>query len=116
MDTFVAIVHVLTALVLIALVLLQDSKSDGLGGAFGGGSNSILGATGATTLAQKMTRGAAVIFAITSIALTVVSKKNTSVVENLPASPVPSTPAATPTSPGGAGETPAAPAANPTNQ
>ena len=37
MDTFVAVVHIITAVILIALVLVQDSKSDGLGGAFGGG-------------------------------------------------------------------------------
>ncbi len=86
MDTFVAIVHVITALVLIALVLLQDSKSDGLGGAFGGGgSNSILGATGGATLAQKLTRGAAIVFAITSLSLTVLSKQNKSVIDSLPA-------------------------------
>ena len=84
MDTLVAIIHVFKALVLISLVLLQDSKSDGLGGAFGGGgSNSILGATGATTLAQKLTRGAAVVFAITSISMTVLSRKGGSVVDNM---------------------------------
>lgn len=104
MDTFVAVVHVITALVLIALVLLQDSKSSGLGGAFGGGgSNSILGATGASTLAQRLTRGAAIVFAITSLSLTLISKQNKSVVDSL-ALPV-SAPAATP---------PAIPAADPT--
>lgn len=88
MDTFIAVVHVLTALSLIALVLLQDSKSDGLGGAFGGGgSNSILGATGGATLAQKMTRAAAVIFALTSIGLTLSANKRSSVVDNLATPP-----------------------------
>jgi preprotein translocase subunit SecG len=101
MDTFVAIVHVITALVLIALVLVQDSKSDGLGGAFGGGgSNSILGATGASTLAQKMTRGAAVLFAVTSLSLTIISKQNHSVVDSL-------APAAATPPPVGAAPTPA---------
>jgi preprotein translocase subunit SecG len=96
MESFVAIVHVLTALSLIALVLVQDSKSDGLGSGFGGGgSNSILGATGATTLAQKMTRGAAVIFAFTSIGLTILSNQRNSVIDNLaipPAAKAPATP------------------------
>jgi preprotein translocase subunit SecG len=88
METFIAVVHVLTALSLIALVLLQDSKSDGLGGAFGGGgSNSILGATGGATLAQKMTRGAAVIFALTSIGLTMVTNHKSSVVDSLKTPP-----------------------------
>ena len=108
METFIAIIHALTALSLIALVLLQDSKSDGLGGAFGGGgSNSILGATGGATLAQKLTRAAAVIFAITSLTLTTLSNKRTSVVDQLP-----STPATAPTTTGS--ETaPATPSAAP---
>lgn len=88
METFVAVLHIAVALILITLVLLQDTKSGSVGGAFGGGgSNSVLGATGATTLAQKMTRWTAVIFAVTSIALTVFSaKQHKSVVDNLPVS------------------------------
>lgn len=87
METFVAILHIFVALVLIALVLVQDSKSGSLGGAFGGGgSNSVLGATGATSLAQKMTRWTAVVFAFTCIALSVFSTRAPrSVLENLPA-------------------------------
>ncbi len=95
MDTLVGIIHVITALVLISLVLLQDSKGDGVGGAFGGGtSNSVLGATGATTLAQKMTRWAAIVFAVTSISLTALSRRPKSVVEDLPAAPAATAPAA----------------------
>jgi preprotein translocase subunit SecG len=91
MENFIAIVHVLTALALIALVLLQDSKSDGLGGAFGGGgSNSILGATGGATLAQKLTRWAAFVFAMTSIGLTIAANRKSSVVDSL-ATPPPAT-------------------------
>ncbi|MEZ0392499.1 MAG: preprotein translocase subunit SecG [Pseudobdellovibrionaceae bacterium] len=92
METFIAIIHIITALALIALVLLQDSKGGGMGGAFGGGgSNSILGATGGATLAQKVTRIAAVIFALTSILLATFANKRSSVVDNLknlPAAPV----------------------------
>lgn len=112
METFIAIVHILTALALIALVLLQDSKGGGVGGAFGGGgSNSILGATGGATLAQKITRIAAVIFAITSISLTVFSNKRNSVIDNLAPAPAATTPAdttATPASPDSAAAEPSA--------
>jgi preprotein translocase subunit SecG len=104
MDTFVAILHVITAVVLIALVLLQDSKGGGgLGSMGGGGSNSLMGATGAATLAQKMTRYAAVIFAITSISMTVLSRQSSSVVDNLVApaasAPIDSAATATPATP-----------------
>lgn len=75
MMTFVAIVHILVAIILIGLVLIQDSKGGGALGIGGGGagSNSLLGATGAQTLAAKMTRIVAVIFALTCISLTVMT-------------------------------------------
>lgn len=79
MESFIAIVHILVAFVLIVLVLIQDTKSGSVG-VFGGGggSNSVLGATGATTLAQKMTRWAAALFAVTCIALSVYSVRSRS--------------------------------------
>lgn len=62
---------------MIVLVLVQDSKSGSIGGAFGGGgSNSVLGATGATTLAQKLTRYTAVLFAGTCILLTMYASQS----------------------------------------
>ena len=55
MITFLAIIHIIACLGLIGLVLVQDSKG---GGVFTSqsGSNSVLGATGATSLAQTMTK------------------------------------------------------------
>ena len=46
MEALVAVVHIVVALVLIGLVLIQDTKSGSVG-VFGGGggSNSVLGAT-----------------------------------------------------------------------
>lgn len=117
MESFVAVVHILVALVLIALVLVQDSKSGSLGGAFGGGgSNSVFGATGATTLAQKMTRYTAVVFAITCIALSVFSSRsNKSILETMPISPstapaAPTTAAPETSAPAADQKAPAAPA------
>lgn len=87
MMTLIAVVHIIVALILIVLVLMQDSKSSGALGIGGGSnSNSILGATGAQSLAAKMTVWAAVIFALTCLALTFyASSGNKSVVDNLPA-------------------------------
>lgn len=116
METFVTVIHVLIALVLIALVLVQDTKSGSLGGAFGGGgSNSILGATGATTLAAKATRWAGVLFAVTCITLTYFSsRKHQSVVDGfVPAAPVEAAAPATPDATAPAATDAAAPAATP---
>lgn len=112
MESFVAVVHILVSLVLITLILIQDSKSGSLGGAFGGGgSNSVLGATGATTLAQKMTRWTAAVFAITCIILAVESSRRhrsviDDVVTNAPATSAPAPAETAPAAP----QDPAAPA------
>ena len=65
MLTVVTIVHVIFCFLLIALVLLQDPKNAGAGSVFGGGgSQSLLGATGAVTFLTKLTRYSAIIFGI----------------------------------------------------
>ncbi len=99
MTTFIATLHILVALILVGLVLIQDSKGGGaLGMGGGGGSNSVLGATGASTLAAKMTRIVAIIFALTSIGLSILSSQQSkSILDKLPAaSAAPTTPAAAP--------------------
>ena len=107
MMTFVAVLHLVVAFILIGLVLIQDSKGGGALGIGGGGSNSLLGATGAQTLWAKLTRVVALVFAITCISLTyLTAQKTRSVIESAPipevSSPIPqtseptATPAATP--------------------
>ncbi len=114
MTTFIGILHIIVALVLIVLVLIQDSKSNGALGMGGGssGSNSLLGATGAQTLASKMTVWSAIIFAVTCLTLSVLTSSNTkSVVDSMPV-PAASAPVeTTPATPAAAPEaSPAAPA------
>lgn len=119
MTNFIGILHIIVALVLIVLVLIQDSKSNGalgMGGA--SGSNSLLGATGAQSLASKMTVWAAVIFAVTCLTLSVMTSSQTkSVVDSMPLPTVPAASApATETAPAtdaNAAAATAAPAATP---
>ncbi len=89
MLTAVVVLHLIVALLLISLVLVQDSKGGGMGGAFGGASsNSLFGATGASSLAAKATKYMAIIFAGTCLALSLLSsRKSDSVVDSLPATP-----------------------------
>ncbi len=108
MMTFIAVLHLLVALLLIGLVLIQDSKGGGALG-MGGGSNSVLGAAGAESLWAKLTRIIAAIFAITCISLTYMTASQTkSIIDSTPvapaAAPTTSTPEAAPT------QTPASPA------
>lgn len=103
MVTFLTILHIIITLSLIGLVLIQDSKGGGMG-AFGGGgnSNSVLGATGATSLAAKLTQWFAIAFAISCIALAMTTgRSKKSVVDAM--APVPPAaqvnPGTTPTTP-----------------
>lgn len=116
MMTFVAVLHILVALLLIGLVLVQDSKGGGALGMGGGGSNSVLGAAGAQTIWAKITRIIAFIFAITCISLTYMSAlKTKSIMDSTPVPPVapaattPATAPGTPTATSGAAAVPTAP-------
>lgn len=79
MLTFVAIVHIVFCLSLIALVLLQDPKGGGagiFGGGGGGGANTLLGATGQTTFFAKLTRWSAVVFGVTCLTMTIITRQD----------------------------------------
>ena len=113
MMTFLAIIHIIACLGLVGLVLIQDSKG---GGVFTSqaSSNSVLGATGATTLAQTMTKIIATVFALTCITLSIMSARSEkSVVESgvLPAAQAVSTQTAPAAAPAAKPETTTAPAA-----
>src|SRR5262245_22516777 len=72
MITILTIFHVIVCLFLIFVVLLQQGNAADWSGAFGGGgSQTAFGARGASTLLSKATTAAAVIFMITSLALTI---------------------------------------------
>jgi preprotein translocase subunit SecG len=80
-TTFITIVHVVVSVFLILVILLQAGKGGGMGGAFGGaGSQTVFGGRGATTFLGKLTSGAAIIFMITSVALSHVASRSGSVV------------------------------------
>lgn len=92
MTTFIGILHIIVALILIVLVLIQDSKSNGALGMGGSasGSNSLLGATGAQSLAGKMTVWVSIIFAVTCLTLSVMTATQTkSVIDSMPLPTVP---------------------------
>lgn len=90
LTILLTLLHIAVALFLIAVVLLQTGKRADLAGAFGGGgSQTAFGTRGAATALTKMTTLAAVIFMLTSIALSMVSSRSRgssdSVLEQVPA-------------------------------
>ena len=71
MENLVWVVHVLTAVVLIGLVLIQHGKGADMGAAFGSGSaGSLFGSSGSANFLSRSTAIAAAIFFITSLTLT----------------------------------------------
>jgi preprotein translocase subunit SecG len=88
MENVVLIVHLIVALALIGVVLLQRSEGGGLG--MGGGG--VMSARGAATALGKITWGLAAAFICTSLALTVIAAQNTegaSVLDRLGDAPAP---------------------------
>jgi len=87
MENVVLVIHLILALCLIGVVLLQRSEGGGLGMGGGGGAMS---SRGLATALGKLTWGFAIAFIATSITLTVISAKNSansSVVDRLGAAP-----------------------------
>lgn len=87
MENVVLIIHLILALGLVAVVLLQRSEGGGLG--MGGGGGATAGRAAATAMG-KVTWVLAIGFIITSISLTIIAAKNasgTSVIDQLGITP-----------------------------
>ncbi|MBN1615527.1 MAG: preprotein translocase subunit SecG [Deltaproteobacteria bacterium] len=69
MTAFITILHVVVCIVLILVVLLQAGRGASMGAAFGGSSQTLFGSTGPGTFLGKMTTVIAMIFMLTSLAL-----------------------------------------------
>lgn len=87
----VVVVQVVSALAIIALVLLQHGKGADMGAAFGSGaSGSLFGATGSSNFLSKSTGVAATIFFVATLALGYLGNKRVAagggVMERLPVS------------------------------
>jgi preprotein translocase subunit SecG len=85
MENVVLVIHLILALCLIGVVLLQRSEGGGLGMGGGGGGGVMSGRSAATALA-KLTWIFAIGFICTSIALTVLAAKDsvgTSVIDQI---------------------------------
>jgi preprotein translocase subunit SecG len=70
METLVWVVHIIVAIAVIALVLLQHGKGADMGAAFGSGSSgSLFGATGSANFLSRSTAVLATFFFLTSLGL-----------------------------------------------
>jgi len=99
MYTALIVLHIIVAFIMVGVILLQSGKGAEIGAAFGGSSQTVFGARGASTLLSKLTAISATIFMVTSLSLAIMSRqKNYSSPLGLDkppaAAPAPSAPAA----------------------
>ena len=80
METLVVTVHVVIAVALVGLVLIQQGKGADAGAAFGGGaSQTVFGSQGSGSFLTKMTTLLAVVFFVTSFSLAIFAKQRAEV-------------------------------------
>lgn len=86
METIVVVVHVIAAILIVGLVLLQQGKGADAGAAFGSGaSQTVFGSGGSGNFLTRSTAIAATVFFITSLTLAIFAKQGTSTsIEGLP--------------------------------
>ena len=95
MFTLLIVLHVMIGVFLIAVVLLQTGKAGNIADVFGGGgSMAAFGARSAATILTRVTTVVAILFMVTSLALSLVRHKQSSIMQNQPAKQeAPKTPA-----------------------
>jgi preprotein translocase subunit SecG len=103
LRSILTILQVISALIIVALVLLQRGKGADAGAGFGAGaSGTVFGARGATTGLSRLTAVFAAIFMINSLFLTYMFQRDakaapTSLLDKVPVTaPAPAVPAPTP--------------------
>ncbi|VUD41046.1 Protein-export membrane protein SecG [Thalassocella blandensis] len=76
MENIVLLIHLLIALAIIGLILMQRGKGAEMGASFGGGaSQTLFGASGSGNFFSKMTAIFAFLFFITSFSLAIMAKQ-----------------------------------------
>lgn len=101
MQTVVLVIHLLIAIALVGLVLLQRSEGGGLG-LGGGGGGGFMTARGTANLLTRSTAILAGCFVATSLALAILSgtgSSSGSIFDNLPEEPAPVEQPAVPSAP-----------------
>ena len=83
-ETLVLVFHVVAALAVIGLVLIQHGKGADAGAGFGGGASStVFGSGGAGNFLQRITTGIAITFFVTSFGLAFYAKEKSQAASGL---------------------------------
>lgn len=80
MQTLIAVIHVIVAVIIVGLVLLQQGKGADAGASFGAGaSQTVFGSSGSGNFLVKATTVAAVIFFATSLSLAIFARNQSGI-------------------------------------
>ena len=78
MQTFVLVVHIILAVLMIVLILVQHGKGADAGASFGGGgAATVFGASGSGNFLTRLTAIFTALFFVTSLTLAIFAKKQT---------------------------------------
>ncbi|HTN32380.1 MAG TPA: preprotein translocase subunit SecG [Marinobacter sp.] len=79
-ETLIVVVHVVIAVGLVGLILIQQGKGADAGAAFGGGaSQTVFGSQGSGSFLTRVTTGLTIVFFATSFSLAVFAKQRAEV-------------------------------------
>ena len=115
METFLTILHVFTCLILVLVVLIQSGRGAEISASFSGSTQTVFGSSGGANFFTRFTAGAAAVFMLTSVGLTLLgTQRRKSVFDDAaktpPAQTAPANPAA-PSAPADAAQGETAPKA-----
>lgn len=83
MESIILIVHVLLAIAVIALILLQQGKGADMGASFGAGaSQTVFGSSGSGNFMTRVTAILATLFFVTSFGLAIIAKEKSATEAN----------------------------------
>lgn len=89
MQVLIIVLHMLAAISIIGLILIQQGKGADMGASFGGGaSQTLFGGRGSGNALTRITAIGATIFFATSLALSVLAKNNFAAQADIPTAPV----------------------------
>jgi preprotein translocase subunit SecG len=84
MESVLLVLHVIVALLIVGLIMLQQGKGAEMGASFGaGGSQTVFGAAGSGNLFSRLTAILVAIFFVTSFVLAMLAKNSVGVDESM---------------------------------
>ena len=97
METLVLVVHIVIAVLMTGLILVQQGKGADAGATFGGGgAATVFGAAGSANFLTRSTAILTAIFFLTSLGLAIIAKKQAAELLSLPTAQAPITQPVTP--------------------